>query len=109
MRCRTCWKSLVQQGIELSPNLIFLCAGDVAIGAFLQLFHFGSCSFLLMMCDVVVAPLSGIDIELRILDRHIGDIEGSGEIAPPRRLGSRTVCVLRWQRKLQLFPMWLAM
>ena len=37
MRCRTCWKSLVQQGIELSPNLIFLCAGDVAIGAFLQL------------------------------------------------------------------------
>jgi len=55
-----------------------------------------------MMIEIVVAPPSGIGIALRILDRHIGAIEGSGEIAPPRRLGSRTVCVLRRQRKLQL-------
>src|SRR5262245_12288980 len=94
-------ESLVQQGIELGPNLIFLGAGDMAIGAFLQLFHFGSWSFWLMVIEIVVAPSSGIGIALGILDRHIGTIEGSGEIAPARRLGSRTIGVLRRQRKLQ--------
>src|SRR5215510_5786861 len=94
--------SYVQQGIELGPNLIFLGAGDVAKGAFVQRFRFGSRSLWLMMIEIVVAPPSGIGIALGILDGHVGAIERSGEIAPPRRLGSRTVGVLPRQRELQL-------
>src|SRR5262245_62304356 len=55
-----------------------------------------------MMIEIVVAPPSGIGIALGILDGHVGAIERSGEIAPPRRLGSRTVGVLPRQRELQL-------
>src|SRR5215470_16990366 len=94
--------SYVQQGIELGPNLIFLGAGDVAKRAFLLRSHFGSWSFWLMMIEIVVPPSAGIGIALGILDGRIAAIERSGEIAPPRRLGSRTVGVLPRQRELQL-------
>src|SRR5262245_64776585 len=55
-----------------------------------------------MMIEIVVAPPVGIGIALGILDGHVGAIERSGEIAPPRRLGSRTVGILPRQRELQL-------
>src|SRR6516165_10214454 len=94
--------SYVQQGIELGPNLIFLGAGHMAKRAFLLRSHFGSWSFWLMMIEIVVPPSAGIGIALGILDGRIAAIERSGEIAPPRRFGSRTVGVLPRQRELQL-------
>src|SRR5262249_50756491 len=56
----------------------------------------------LMMIKIVVPPPAGIGIALGILDGRIAAIERSGEIAPPRRLGSRTVGVLPRQRELQV-------
>ena len=44
--------SYVQQGIELGPNFIFLGASDVAEGAFVQRFRFGSRSLWLMMIEI---------------------------------------------------------
>ena len=55
-----------------------------------------------MMIEVEVPPLSGVGIALAILDRHVRTIEGAGEIAAPRKLGTRTIVALSWQRKLQL-------
>src|SRR5215467_4298343 len=74
----------------------------MAVGAFLSWSHFRSWSFWLMMIEVVIPPLSGVGITLAILDRHVGAIEGSGEIAAPRKLGARTIVVLTRQRELQL-------
>ena len=55
-----------------------------------------------MMIEIVEPPPTGIGVALGIFDGHIGAIPRSGEIAPPRRLGARTVGVLRWrQRELQ--------
>src|SRR5262249_16092592 len=70
--------------------------------AFLLRSHFGSWSFWLMMIEIVVPPSAGVGIALGILDGRIAAIERSGEIAPPRRLGSRTVGVLPRQRELQV-------
>jgi hypothetical protein len=95
-------ESFVQQGIELGPHLIFLRAGDMTIRAFVLGFHLGSWCLWLMMIEIVEPPPSGIGIALGVLDGHIGAIEGPGEIAPPRRLGSRTIGVLARQRELQL-------
>src|SRR5215467_2190251 len=94
--------SYVQQGIELGPNLIFLGAGHMAKRAFLLRSHFGSWSFWLMMIEIVVPPSAGIGIAIGILDGRIAIIERSGEIASPRRLGSRTVGILPRQRELQV-------
>ena len=55
-----------------------------------------------MMIEIVEPPPIGIGITLGILDGNIGAIERSGEIAPPRRLGSRTIRVLSRPRQLQL-------
>src|SRR6516225_8773522 len=88
------WHSNVQQGIELRPNIIFLCAGDMAKGAFRLRFQFGSWSFWLVMIEIVVPPPSGIGIALGILDGHIGTIPRPGKISSPRGLGTRTVGVL---------------
>src|SRR5262249_40635376 len=95
-------RSLVQQGIELGPHLIFLGAGLMAKGALRLRFQLGSWSLRLVMIEVVVTPTSAIGIALRVLDRHIGTIPRPGEIASSRRLHSRAVGVLRRQRKLQL-------
>src|SRR5262249_13836017 len=95
-------ESLVQQGIELGPDVILLRVGDMAERTLALRLRFGSWSLWLMMIEIVVAPPSGIGIALGILDRHIGAIELSGKIAAPRKLGSRTVAVLSRQRELQL-------
>jgi hypothetical protein len=44
-------KSPFQQGIELGPNLVFLGAGDVAIGAFVLRSRRGRRSLWLMMVE----------------------------------------------------------
>src|SRR5262245_9399699 len=76
-------ESLVQQRIELSPNVIFFCVGLMAIGAFRLRFQFGGWSFGLMMIEIVVAPSSGIGMALGILDGHISAIPSSGKISSP--------------------------
>jgi hypothetical protein len=73
----------VQQGIELRPNLIFLCAGDMAKSAFRLRFQFGSWSFWLVMIEIVVPPPAGIGIALGILDGHIGTIPRPGKYPRP--------------------------
>src|SRR5262245_41758925 len=95
-------ESLVQQGIELGPHLVLLGAGDMTVGALAYWFHAGSGCLRLMMIEVVVPPTIGLGITLGILDGHISAVERSREIAPSRRLGSRTVGVLSGQRELQL-------
>jgi hypothetical protein len=53
------------------------------------------------MVKIIEAP-SSIGVALGILDAHISAVPRSREIAPPRRLGARTVGVVRWrQRELQ--------
>src|SRR5262245_21659261 len=85
-------ESLVQQRIELGPNLIFLGTAKVAGVAAIR--DFGGRSFWLMMIEIEVAPAARSGKALGILDGRIGAIESAGEIAPARRLGSRTVAVL---------------
>ena len=55
-----------------------------------------------MMIEIEVAPAAGSGKALGILDRHVGAVETSGELAPPRRLGARTIGALARQRELQL-------
>src|SRR2546423_6160509 len=74
----------------------------MAIRALVQRFHLGSWCFRLTVIEIVETPPSGICIALGIFHRHIGAVERSGEKAPPRWLGSRTVGVLPRQRELQL-------
>src|SRR5262249_41556932 len=87
---------------ELGPDLVFLGAGDMAIGAFPLGFHFGRCSLWFVMIEIVVPPTSGIGVALRILDRHICAIKRSGKITPTGKLCSRTIRHLPRQRELQL-------
>src|SRR5258707_3910944 len=75
----------------------------MAIRAFLLRLHRGSRSLWLMMIEVEVAPAPRGRKTLRVFDRHIGAIKGAREITASRRLGSRTIGVLRRrQRELQL-------
>ena len=55
-----------------------------------------------MVIEVVVAPPSGIGIALGIFHGYVGAVKRSGEVAPTRRLGSRTIRVLAWQGELKL-------
>jgi hypothetical protein len=57
-----------------------------------------------MMIEIVEPPSTGVGVALGIFDGYVGAIPRSGEIAPPRRFGPRSVWVLRRrQRELQLF------
>src|SRR5262245_10475015 len=93
-------ESLVQQRIELGPDLVFL--GTAKVAGVAAICDFGGRSFWLMMIEIEVAPAARSGKALGILDGHIRAVESAGEIAPPRRLGSRAVAVLSWQRELQL-------
>src|SRR5262249_6359437 len=73
-------ESLVQQGIELGPDAVFLGAGDMAIGAIVQCLHLGRWCFRLTVIEIVETPPSGVGIALGIFDGHIGTVERSGEI-----------------------------
>src|SRR5262249_45010309 len=84
------------------PDLVFLSAGDMAIGTLAHRFQFGSGCLWLLMIEIVEPPAIAFGITLGILDGNIGAIECSGEIAPPRRLRSRTIGILSLQRQLQL-------
>src|SRR5262245_39558151 len=87
-------ESLVQQRIELDPDVVFLGAGPVAVGAFVVCHGFGSWSFGLMMIEVEISPAAGVGKPLGILDGHVGAVERSGEIAAPRALDPRAIGLL---------------
>src|SRR5215510_10237228 len=85
-------ESLVQQRIELGPDLVFL--GTAKVAGVAAICDFGGRSFWLMMIEIEVAPAARSGKALGILDRHVGAVETPGEIAPPRRLRARTIGVL---------------
>src|SRR5258705_3609321 len=93
---------LVQQGIELRPDLILLGLGQMAVAAFVLGLQFGRRSLRLMVVEVVVTPAAGFGIALGVLHRHVPAVEGSGEVAPSRGLGPGSICILLRERELQL-------
>src|SRR4029077_8224775 len=64
--------SVVQQAIELGPDLVLLGAGDVAEGAFRLRPHLRGRGLRLVMIEVVVTPSPGIRESPGVLDGHIG-------------------------------------
>src|SRR3546814_10334264 len=54
-----------------------------------------------VVIEVVVTPASGVGIALGILDRNVGTVPLSGEVASPGGLGARSIRVLGWERQLQ--------
>src|SRR5262249_38923555 len=93
-RQRQVAESLIQAGVELGPNLVFLAAGYMAVAVFFFLFHLGSLSFRLLMIKIVLPPPASVGVALRVLDGHVGAIQTPWEITPSRRFGSRTVRVV---------------
>jgi hypothetical protein len=51
--------------------------------------------------EVEVAPSVGGGKTLGVLDGRVGAVKRSGEIAPARRFGSRTIGVFRRESQLQ--------
>src|SRR5215470_1173558 len=74
----------------------------MAIGAFRLWLNFRGWSLRLVVIEIEIPPSMRRSKSLRILDCHIGAIEGSGKIAPSRRLGPRAIRILGRQRELQL-------
>src|SRR5262245_14391223 len=97
--------SVVQQAIELRPDLVLLCAGLMAKCALRLRPQLGGRSLRLLMIEVVVSPLaSGLCVPLGILDGHISAVEGPREIAPAGRFHARAVGkLLRPEDPLQFF------
>src|SRR5262249_39281547 len=81
----------VQPRIELGPNLIFLGAGDMAKGALGFGLHLGRRCLRLVVIEIVVTPASGVGIALGVLDRNVGAVQLSGEVASPGGLGARSI------------------
>src|ERR1700756_2597243 len=92
--------SLVQQRIELRPDLVFL--GTAKVAGVAACCDFAGRGFWLMMIEIDVGPPSRIGKTSSILDGHIGAIESPGKKAPSGGLHTRTIGILRRQRKLQL-------
>src|SRR5262245_19415465 len=79
-------ESLVQQRIELGPDLVFLGTAKVAGVAAIR--GFGARSFWLMMIEIEVAPAARNGKALGIIDGHIRAVESAGGIAPPTKRSS---------------------
>src|ERR1700731_3385283 len=101
-RCRAEFGELiVQQPVELRPDLILLRAGDMAKSAFLLCLHLGGRSLRLEMIEIEV-PTPRVGKALRVLDGHVCAIERAREITSSRRLISRAIRVFPGQCELQL-------
>src|SRR4029077_18695776 len=84
--------SVVQQAIELRPDLVLLRAGLMAKGALRLRPQLGGRGLWLVMIEVVVAPgAAGLRVPLGVLDGHVRAVEFAGEIAPARRFHTRAV------------------
>ena len=103
-RCRAEFGELiVQQPVELCPDLILLRAGHMAKSTFLLCLHLGGRSLRLGMIEIEVAPSPRVGKALRVLDGHVCTIECAREIPSSRRLLSRAIRVFPGQCELQLF------
>src|SRR5690348_14573559 len=74
----------------------------MAIGAFRLWSNCRCWSLRLVVMEIEISPSMRRSKSLRVLDGHVGTIESSGEIAPSRRLGPRTIRILLLLRQLQL-------
>src|SRR5882724_6853591 len=73
--------SVVQQSIELRPDLVFLRHGLMARTTLRERLHLGSRGLRFGMIEVEVAPAATrLREPLRVLDGHVGAVEGPGEI-----------------------------
>src|SRR5690242_2312916 len=79
---------LLQYGVELRPNFIFLCALEMAKGAHFFGLHRGRRSLRFVMIEIEKPPASRGRVAFGIFDGHIGAVEGAGEISSSRRLAS---------------------
>src|ERR1700731_822658 len=101
-RCRAEFGELIlQQAVELCPDLILLRAGDMAKSAFLLCLHLGGRSLRLGMIEIEVTPPPCVGKALRVLDGHVCAIERAREIPSSRRLISRAIRVFSGQCELQ--------
>src|SRR5262249_17409827 len=92
---RRALSSVVQQTIELRPDLVLLGAGLMAKCALRLRPQLGGRGLGLVMIEVVVSPgAAGLRVPLGVLDGHVGAVEFTGEITPARRLQSRAVGIL---------------
>src|SRR3546814_4654779 len=87
--------------IELGPDVVLLRACHVAERAFGFGQQRGRRCLWFVVIEVVVTPASGVGIALGILDRNVGTVPLSGEVASPGGLGARSIRVLGWERQLQ--------
>src|SRR5262245_9151065 len=75
--------SIVQQAIELRPDLVLLRHRLMTCPTLCERPQLGSRRFWLGMIEVVVPPAAaGLREPLRILDGHVGAVESAGEVTP---------------------------
>src|SRR5262249_17187213 len=96
-------RNLVEQGVELRPDVIAFRTCNVAVGAFLDRPHFGGGRLGFMVVEVVIAPAIRSLISLGVLDGHIRPVEGAREESFPRWRGPRTVRMSGGLHELQFF------
>src|SRR4051794_11090588 len=94
-------KSVVQQPIELGPDVILFGASNMAVRAFLFGPHLCCRRLRLIVIEVKITPAMAVGKTLGILDRDVGAVQLSGEEASPGGLGARSIRVLGWKRQLQ--------
>jgi hypothetical protein len=71
---------LLQYLVELRPDFIFLCAGDMAKGAHVFGLDRGHRRLGLMMIEIKVSPIPRGCEALRVLDGHISTVERPREV-----------------------------
>ena len=86
-------RDLVQNRVELRPNLVSLGGADMAKRAFRFIFDLGGRSLRLVMIEIEVPPATGVGKPLRVLDSRVRPVEHAREITPTRRLRSRAIRV----------------
>src|SRR5580700_5203970 len=73
----------------------------MAISAFRLRLQFGRWCFRLMVIEIVISPPAGIGVAFGVLDRDVGAVQSTREIASSGSLCPRAVRILLWQSKLQ--------
>src|SRR5262247_2343604 len=91
-------KSVVQESIELGPDIILFGAGNMAVRAFLFGLHFCCRRLRLVVIEVKITPPICVSKALRIFDSYVCAIERAWEEPTPGGLGARSIRVLGWER-----------
>src|SRR3546814_17480590 len=85
--------------MECVPDVVLCRACHVAELSFGFGQQLGRRCLWFVVIEVVVTPASGVGIALGILDRNVGTVPLSGEVASPGGLGARSIRVLGWERQ----------